>query len=218
MGLPPLSFPASLEEKWYEEEQPKEIETVLKEVPPAYHQYFDVFSKMKAEKIPPYRTCDHHIELEDSPIIFNEEALSHFQTLKEAFTTDPILSHFNPSLPAIVEIDASDYSLGAVLSQVNDSGRHPIEFNSHKIVPAELNYESHEKDLLGIVWALKPWRAFLLSLSDPFEVLKHCSSLQYFISSKVLTCCQAHWEEFLSEFHFSIAHCPGILATSPDAL
>ncbi|MBW0480573.1 hypothetical protein O181_020288 [Austropuccinia psidii MF-1] len=39
----------------------------------------------------------------DSPFVFNEEALSQFQILKEAFTTAPILSHFNPCLPTIVE-------------------------------------------------------------------------------------------------------------------
>ncbi|MBW0592524.1 hypothetical protein O181_132239, partial [Austropuccinia psidii MF-1] len=53
----------------------------------------------------------------DSPFIFNEEALSQFQIHKESFTTSPIISHFNPSLPTIVETDASDYALGAVLSQ-----------------------------------------------------------------------------------------------------
>ncbi|MBW0555502.1 hypothetical protein O181_095217, partial [Austropuccinia psidii MF-1] len=46
----------------------------------------------------------------------NEEALRHSHQLKEAFTISPILSHFNPSLPTIVETDASDYALGAVLS------------------------------------------------------------------------------------------------------
>ncbi|MBW0549445.1 hypothetical protein O181_089160 [Austropuccinia psidii MF-1] len=76
---------------------------------------------------------------EDSPFIFNEEACSQFPILKEAFTTAPILSHFNPSLPTIVDTDASDYALGAVLSQVNDSGKHPIAFDSCKLLPAELN-------------------------------------------------------------------------------
>ncbi|MBW0501385.1 hypothetical protein O181_041100 [Austropuccinia psidii MF-1] len=61
--LPPLSFHAPLEEKWDEEEEPEEIGSVLKVVPPAYHQYFDVLSKVKGEKIPPHRACDHHIEL-----------------------------------------------------------------------------------------------------------------------------------------------------------
>ncbi|MBW0543646.1 hypothetical protein O181_083361 [Austropuccinia psidii MF-1] len=64
MDLPPLSFHASLEEQWDEEEAPEEIETVLKVVSPAYHQYFDLFSKVKAEKPPQHHTCDHHIKLE----------------------------------------------------------------------------------------------------------------------------------------------------------
>ncbi|MBW0528960.1 hypothetical protein O181_068675 [Austropuccinia psidii MF-1] len=64
MDLPPLSFHASLEGQWDEEEDPEEIETVLKVVPPAYHQYLDVFSKLKAEKRPPHCACDNHIKLE----------------------------------------------------------------------------------------------------------------------------------------------------------
>ncbi|MBW0581966.1 hypothetical protein O181_121681 [Austropuccinia psidii MF-1] len=117
-----------------------------------------------------------------------------------------------------LKTNASDYALGAVLSQVSDSGKHPIAFNRHKLIPAELNYEIHDKELLGRVWALKLWRAFLLSLSLSFEVLTDHSSLQYFMYSKVLTCCQACWAEFLSEFHFSITYLPGHLATLPDAL
>ncbi|MBW0476137.1 hypothetical protein O181_015852 [Austropuccinia psidii MF-1] len=64
IDLPPFSFHASLEEQWDEEEEPEEIETVLKVVIPAYHQYLDVFSKVKEEKLLPHRACDHHIELE----------------------------------------------------------------------------------------------------------------------------------------------------------
>ncbi|MBW0506965.1 hypothetical protein O181_046680 [Austropuccinia psidii MF-1] len=64
MDLPPLSFHASVEEQWNEEEEPEEIGTVFRVVPPAYHQYLDVFSKVKAEKLPPHRACDHHIVLE----------------------------------------------------------------------------------------------------------------------------------------------------------
>ncbi|MBW0503977.1 hypothetical protein O181_043692 [Austropuccinia psidii MF-1] len=63
MDLLPLSFHASLEEQWDEEEEPEEIETVLKVVPPAYHQYLAVFSKVKAEELPPHYACDHHIKL-----------------------------------------------------------------------------------------------------------------------------------------------------------
>ncbi|MBW0568828.1 hypothetical protein O181_108543 [Austropuccinia psidii MF-1] len=117
-----------------------------------------------------------------------------------------------------LKTDASDYALGTVLSQVSDSGKHPIQFDSRKLIPAELNYEINDKELLGIVWPLKGWRTFLLSLSSPFEVLTNHSSLQCFMSSKVLTFRQARWAEFLSEFHVSITYRPGHLATLPAAL
>ncbi|MBW0499203.1 hypothetical protein O181_038918 [Austropuccinia psidii MF-1] len=66
MDLPPSSYHDSLEKLWGEEEEPKEIETVMKVVPSVYHQYLDVFSKVKAEKRPPHCTSDHNIELEGS--------------------------------------------------------------------------------------------------------------------------------------------------------
>ncbi|MBW0582017.1 hypothetical protein O181_121732, partial [Austropuccinia psidii MF-1] len=179
-----------------------------------FANFYRCFIKNYSKKI----TSLTYFLKKDSPFIFNEESLSQFQLLKEAFTTAPILSHFNPSLPTIVGTDASDYALGAVLSQVNDSGKHPIEFDSHKLLPDELKYEVHDKELLGILWALKRWRAFLLSLSNSFEVLTDHSSFQYFMYSKGLTCQQARWAEFLSEFHFALTYRPGRLATLPDAL
>ncbi|MBW0572454.1 hypothetical protein O181_112169 [Austropuccinia psidii MF-1] len=154
----------------------------------------------------------------DSCFPLNEEALRQFHQLKEAFNISPTLSHFDPSLPAIVETDASDYALGAILSQISDSGKHPISFDSHKLLPDELNYDIHDKELLGIVWALKRWRDFLLSLSSSFEALTNHSSLQYFMSSNILTCCHICWAELLSEFHFAITYLPGHLATLPNTL
>ncbi|MBW0554968.1 hypothetical protein O181_094683 [Austropuccinia psidii MF-1] len=88
-------------------------------------------------------------------------------------------------------------------------------FSTHH---SELNHEIHDKELLGIVWALKWWRAFPVSLPSPFEVLTNHSSLQYFIYSKVLACRKARRAEFLLEYHFSITYFPGRLATLPDAL
>ncbi|MBW0540134.1 hypothetical protein O181_079849 [Austropuccinia psidii MF-1] len=86
----------------------------------------------------------------DSCFPLNEEALSQISPTQRG------LHHCSsPSLPIIVETDASDYALGAMLSQVSDSGKHPIAFNSRKLIPTELNCEIHDKELLGIVCALK---------------------------------------------------------------
>ncbi|MBW0541203.1 hypothetical protein O181_080918 [Austropuccinia psidii MF-1] len=172
--------------------QPKNIKALQSFL--GFANFYCCFIKHYSKKI----TSLTSLLKKDSPLFFNEETFIHFQALKELFTSSPILSHFNPSLPTIVETYSSDYPLGAVLSQLNDSGKHSIAFDSRKLLPAELNYEICDKELLGIIWALKHWRAFLLSLSNSFEVLKDHSSLQYLMSSKVLTRIQARWAEFLS--------------------
>jgi hypothetical protein len=52
-----------------------------------------------------------------------------FKRLKKAFTTTPILSHFDPSRSAILETDVSDYADGGVVSQYDDEGiLHPCAF------------------------------------------------------------------------------------------
>ncbi|MBW0530546.1 hypothetical protein O181_070261 [Austropuccinia psidii MF-1] len=112
-----------------------------------YHCFIKNYSKI-ISSLTSFLKNDSHFPL-------SEEALRQFHLLKEASTTAPILSHFHPSLPNIVETDASDYALGAVLSQASDSGKNPIAFDSRKLLPEELNYDVHEKKLLGIVWALK---------------------------------------------------------------
>ncbi|MBW0463141.1 hypothetical protein O181_002856 [Austropuccinia psidii MF-1] len=66
MDLPPSSYHDFLEEFCDEEEEPEEGETVIKVVTSVYHQYLDLFSKVKAEKLPPHCTCDHYIEMEGS--------------------------------------------------------------------------------------------------------------------------------------------------------
>ncbi|MBW0560983.1 hypothetical protein O181_100698 [Austropuccinia psidii MF-1] len=138
--------------------QPKNIKALQSFL--GFANFYHCFIKNYSKKI----TSLTSLLKKDSPFIFNEGTLSQFQSLKEAFTTAPVVSHFNPSLPTIVETATSYYALGAVLIQVSDSGKHPIAFDKHKLLPAELNYEVHDKELLGIVWALKRWRAFLLSL------------------------------------------------------
>ncbi|MBW0487004.1 hypothetical protein O181_026719 [Austropuccinia psidii MF-1] len=66
MDLPPSSYHDSLEELWDGKEELQEVKTMMKVVPSVYHQYLDLFSKVKAEKLPPHCACDNHIELEGS--------------------------------------------------------------------------------------------------------------------------------------------------------
>ena len=156
----------------------------------------------------------------DTPFVFTKQAALEFEALKKAFTTAPILAHFNKLARTIVKTDASNYAIAGVISQFSSSTSlfHPVAFESCKLLAAELNYEIHDKELLAIFYCLKKWCSYLLSLRESFEVLTDHNSLKYFMSSKVLTRRQAQWAKYLSEFHFTITYRPGKQAVVPDAL
>ena len=61
----------------------------------------------------------------------------------------------------MIEADASDNAVGAVLLQPYDDGLHPIAYFSKKYIPAERNYAPHDKELLAIFKACMKWRPYL---------------------------------------------------------
>ena len=75
-----------------------------------------------------------------------------FKQLKLAFTTAPVLQHFDPQLPSTLITDASDFTFASILLQPNKHDLlHPIAYYSCKFTPAEINYKIHDKELLAIV-------------------------------------------------------------------
>ena len=144
-----------------------------------------------------------------------------FEDLKKAFTTAPILAHFDPDKETWLETDASDYVIAAILSQRGEDGMlHPVAFLSKKMSPQECNYEIYDKELLAIVRAFEEWHPELAGtpIEDPIRVLTDHRNLEYFMSSKQLNRRQARWAEFLSEFNFKISYRPGKQGTKPDSL
>ena len=66
----------------------------------------------------------------------------------------PVLMVFDPTKPIYIETDASDYTLGAYLSQKDDQGcMYSVTFLSRKFSLVELNYQIHDKELMAIVIA-----------------------------------------------------------------
>ena len=81
-----------------------------------------------------------------------------FQELKCRFTSALMLRDFDPHLPCIIECDASDFAIGAMLSKKCDGRLHPVAFHSRKMNKYEINYEIHDKELLAITSAFKERR------------------------------------------------------------
>ena len=155
----------------------------------------------------------------DQKFLWDDTAQLSFEQLKESFTNETLLRHFDPARPILLETDASDFAIGAVLSQKFDNGlTHPVAFYSRKMLPAETNYEIHDKELLAIVDAFKEWRQYLEGAEHQIEVITDHQALQYFTTSKKLNQRQARWHEFLVGFNYRVTYRPGKKAVVPDAL
>ena len=84
-----------------------------------------------------------------------------FKELKELFIVELILKIYILSLLTVVKIDVLDFILGIYLVQKYLDEWHPVTYYSCKMTLLKLNYNIYNKELLGIVAALKEWRAFL---------------------------------------------------------
>jgi hypothetical protein len=150
---------------------------------------------------------------------WSPEAQKAFRTLKEAFTTVPILRHFDRTRPAILEADASNEALGGTVSQYDDDGvLHPCAFHSRKFTPPERNYEIYDKEMLAIVECMDVWRHFFEGADHKLKVLTDHKNLVWFTETKSYNRRQARWAEKLSRFDFVIQFRPGVEAGKPDAL
>lgn len=88
----------------------------------------------------------------------------------------------------IVEVDASNSGMGAVLSQrtPGDQKLHPCAFFSQRLSPAERNYDVGNRELLAVVLALQEWRHWLEGSEQPFVVWTDHKNLSYLQSVKRL--------------------------------
>jgi len=150
---------------------------------------------------------------------WNQQAGKAFRELKQRFTTAPILAHFDATKPVIIEIDTSDFAIGAVLSQRDEEGRlHPVAFHSRKFQPVEINYKIHDKELLAIVNAFKHWRRYCEGATNQVQVFSDHQNLEYFTTTKILNRRQARWAQELAGIDFRIYYQPGNRNGKPDAL
>lgn len=72
---------------------------------------------------------------------WTRQAEEAFQELKRQFEEGDILRHFDPTKKIILETDASDFAIGAVLSQIFDGIIRPVAFFSRKLGPAPTDHE-----------------------------------------------------------------------------
>ena len=140
-----------------------------------------------------------------------------FTKLKEFLTSAPILALPDWSKPIIVDTDASDFGIGAVLSQYQEDGReHVICYASRLLTKPERNYCVTRKELLAVVTFLHHFWQYLIGV--PFVIRTDHGALTWLQNFKSPEGQLARWLEKLQQYHFIIVHRPGLKHNNTDAL
>ena len=104
-----------------------------------------------------------------------------FDELKKRFTEEPVLMMPDQTRLFQIEMDASKYATGAVLTQLDSNDdRHPISFISKTLSPTERNYEIYDWELLAIIQALKEWGHYIQGSAHTTIILSDHKNLTYY--------------------------------------
>jgi hypothetical protein len=147
----------------------------------------------------------------NQPITWTPELESAFKAVKQMISKETLLTYPDWSKPFEIHTDASDYQLGAVISQ---EGK-PIAFFSRKLNSAQKNYTTTEKELLSIVECVREFRNILFGypiiVHSDHKNLVHAATISQ--SQRVM-----RWRMILEEFGPDIRHISGVDNIVADAI
>ncbi|MCO5584058.1 hypothetical protein L7F22_037980 [Adiantum nelumboides] len=143
---------------------------------------------------------------------WTQKEISAFNLLKEKMTSDPVIVLPDLRKSFVVQCDACDSSIGAMLKQ---DGR-VVAYKSRILQGPEKTMQVYEKELSTVIHALLSWKHYLLGAD--FIVQTDHQALRYFLTRAKLSEKHMRWANILSMFHFQIVHVEGKKNVVADAL
>ena len=173
-----------------------------------YRRFIKDFSKITK----PFTKCLKKGE----KIEHTDEFIETFKICKNILCNDPLLQYPDFEKPFILTTDASNFAIGAVLSQGIIGKDLPVAYASRTLNPAEINYSTIEKELLAIVYAVKYFRPYLFGRK--FTIVTDHKPLQWLFNLKEPNSRLVRWRLKLEEYDYNIVYKKGKRNTNADAL
>ncbi|KAK4469996.1 hypothetical protein MN116_000019 [Schistosoma mekongi] len=162
----------------------------------------------------------HRLTEKGRKFLWTAECQSAFEELKAKLAAAPILGFPDTSLgpgPFILDTDASDHAIGAVLSQISPGGQEKvISYGSRKLDKREVNYSTTRREMLALVYFMKHFRHYLLGRQ--FRVRTDHKTLQWLSNFREADGQLARWQETLQEFDYVCEYRRGAQHLNADAM
>lgn len=140
---------------------------------------------------------------------WGEEQQEAFELLKTKISEKPILAFPDLNKTFTLRVDASDYGIGAILSQEGDQDgfQHPIAFASNLLTSSQQNWSAYQREF----WAMKTYceKFRILLLNKPFIIQTDHQPLLGWETSKHMEGPLWRWFHTLSQYDFKVEHVPG---------
>ncbi len=158
----------------------------------------------------------HELTRKGEPFRWIPRRQEAFDRLKRCLVTAPVLAAPLDQGRYVLDTDASDIGLGAVLQQEQPEGLRVIAYASRALSKSELSYCTTRKELLALVYGLKTFRQYLLAR----EILIRTdhAALTYLKRTPEPVAQQARWLDLISEYNFTIQHRSGESNRNADGL
>ena len=95
------------------------------------------------------------------PFNWNSDCQKEFNIIKEKFTKDILLRHFNPKLETVIQVDAHISGISAILKQVEDGVQHIVAMASRATTPTEARYPQLDLEALAVDYGLRRYRFYI---------------------------------------------------------
>jgi RNase H-like domain found in reverse transcriptase len=104
----------------------------------------------------------HDLLKKDKKFVWSKECQKSFDQLKKLFTEEPVLIMLNHSKPFQIQVDSLLFATGGLLTKIDtNEDRHPCAYLSKSLTKEQRNYNTGDRELLAVVWALKEWRHYI---------------------------------------------------------
>ena len=146
----------------------------------------------------------------NQPFSWTPECRVALDTLIDAVTQGPTLAQPDLSLPFFLQVDASAYATGAILTQKDARGKHrAIGFLSKTFNEAKRNCNIHDREPLAVFRGLTHWWHLLLSSPHETTILTDHKNLEYYKEPHHINRRIARYVQRMQDYNFIIKHIPG---------